>query len=873
MTIQNPASSIKGYIFWLIAIILGASGLAMAYLYWQSDSFLAIENEIIYYHLETSQACIQTKEKIRIALHHDTLVRLSQHEPTTKLHHDDYLSVIEEEFKEILQIQQHFQSVAPRHPSILFVLNKAKQQMSQLEQTWGNTNHYGTLSSSVRTNLIALAHTLERLQRLHIIDRKEMLADFFSKRKDKNINFLSVILILILSGSYFIYRALALITSMLIQQEETELRFRSVTRSIVDGIIATDEEGNIIFWNEGAQLIFGYTEEEILGQPVTILMPEQFRQAHNQGLEKVRTTGVMNLSGQVVEMSGLRKEGKVFPLEVSLASWVVGGKRYFSSVIRDITERWHLNQEKARQELALQQAKESAESANKAKSDFLSNMSHEIRTPMNGVLGMAELLLDMPLSKEARGHVTAIQNSGKSLLGIINDILDLSKVEAGKIELEEIDFHLPDLLESLADFFTLSAMDRKITFHKTCSQRLPSVVVGDPVRLQQVLTNLLSNAIKFTETGRVSLSVYPTVQEGRALQIVFQVKDTGIGIKPEQFAKLFKSFEQCDNSITRKFGGTGLGLAITHRLVTLMRGHIEVESKHKQGSTFKVTLPFTRGNEQALAQNAEHKPTQNGGLTFLGASILIAEDDPTNRAVLNGLLKPFNLRLDFAKNGRHALKKLATTHYDLVFMDCQMPELDGFAACRAFRAMEAQKGTYTPVVALTAHALKGDQERCMAAGMDDYLTKPINRQRLSAALTRWITSQKPVQTEQNKHANPENKRTNSSLEQKTLNILREDLEEDDFIHIIKVYLDNLPSKVVAIRAAIEAQDPERLAHTAHTMKSSSRQLGALTLGDLCETLERAANQPTPVHPGAEQLAQLEKEVANVEEELRKITCN
>ena len=390
----------------------------------------------------------------------------------------------------------------------------------------------------------------------------------------------------------------------------------------------------------------------------------------------------------------------------------------------------------------LKEAKRQADAENRAKSEFLATMSHEIRTPMNAIVGMAELLCAEEISDKARYYATTMMQAGESLLILINDILDYSKITAGKLTLEEKGFDLHHLLQGMDNLFAGLIQEKGLTFQLQVAPDLPRMVRGDSVRVWQVVVNLLSNAIKFTHQGGVVLSAEPVVDDRAAWAgktvVRFRIQDTGVGIAPEFFARLFKSFEQGDKATTRRYGGTGLGLAITKMLVQLMGGEIEVESTVGTGSLFRVTLPLNRSPADTDALPVPSTPTDSPFPA--GCRILVVEDDPVNRVVVVSMLRRLGLEADIAENGVVALKKWQEQSYDLVFMDCQMPEMDGYAACRAFRLQESSRSRQrrTPIIALTAFAMRGDREKCLEAGMDDYMTKPVRGKDLQAMLTRWI---------------------------------------------------------------------------------------------------------------------------------------
>ncbi|WP_170246295.1 ATP-binding protein [Colwellia hornerae] len=389
------------------------------------------------------------------------------------------------------------------------------------------------------------------------------------------------------------------------------------------------------------------------------------------------------------------------------------------------------------QQLVLSQKK--AEQATKAKSMFLANMSHEIRTPMNGVVGMLSLLSNTPLNDEQKEYINLVNSSSESLLTLINSILDYSKIESGKLEIESIHFNIADIINEVVIIMNALAEKKSLALNIKSMSLCQETVIGDPTRLKQILINLISNAIKFTEQGSIDLEVELIVIDKEKLNFSCKVSDSGIGLSKEQQQNIFTPFSQADNSTTRKYGGTGLGLTIVKQLCELMSGDIKINSTLDKGSCFAFNLVYGKPENDIADSTDKNVAIKNVNLSF--KKILLVEDNRINQIVATKILSKLKLTADIAVNGINALEKLNSTSYDLILMDCQMPEMDGYQTTEAIRAGQAGKEHQDiAIIAMTANAMKGDKEKCLSAGMNDYLAKPIDIIKLQQKLTNWIPS-------------------------------------------------------------------------------------------------------------------------------------
>jgi PAS domain S-box-containing protein len=746
---------------------------------------------------------------------------------------------------------------------------------------------------------------------------------------------------------------------------ESREHYRLVLATANDAFITMDARGVITEWNEQAEAVFGWSRQEVLGRTLSdTIVPVAHRAAHNRGLARYRTTQEGPILNRRIEITALHRSGNVFPVELTVWPVRVGETTQFNAFIHDITAR-------KQAEAQLQAAKSAAESASHAKSVFLANMSHEIRTPMNGIIGLTELLLKSELSPEQREYLELIHVSAESLLTVINDILDFSKVEAGKLELDRIEFSLRDKMGDTMKSLALRAHSKGLELACHIPTSVPDALVGDPGRFRQVLVNLVGNAIKFTDKGEVVVRVRTHTRTPESVLLEVAVSDTGMGIPPEKKSAVFAPFEQADSSTTRKHGGTGLGLAISSRLVELMGGKIWLESEPGKGSTFSFLARFAIGVERP------ESPTVRDAARLEGLRVLVIDDHPTNRLILGEMLghwrmeptladgarsalssldagrlsgKPFGLVLcdlnmpeidgyDFARllrardlasappiiilssggaaangeewkrlgiaaslmkpvkqselfdlivqtigvpaealagqparepaqttalsillaednvvnqklavrllenrghritvvfNGKDAVEAVARGGWDVVLMDVQMPQMDGLEATAAIRRTEAETGGHVPIIAMTAHAMKGDRERCLAAGMDGYVSKPIRAVELYAAVE---SAKKPRPTpesaEPTQPAGPQLVDWVGAME-------TVDGDISLFREMVEAFMEDCPKLLADVRDAIQAGDGPRCRRAAHTLKGAAGHLGARAAQERAQALETLA---------------------------------
>ena len=762
-------------------------------------------------------------------------------------------------------------------------------------------------------------------------------------------------------------------------------RLAAIIDSSDDAIISKSLEGDIESWNAGAEKLYGYRPEEVVGRHISVLVPPEIADEIPDILARIRR-------GEAVdhyETVRVAKDGR--RLDVSLTiSPITGGDGQVigaSTIARDTSERKRLQQ-------ALEGAHDQALDASRMKSDFLASMSHEIRTPMNGVIGMTGLLLDTELTPEQRDYAETVRSSADALLTLINEILDFSKIEAGKMDLEILDFDLRLVVEEVAELLAERAHAKGLELSTMVGPGVPLVMRGDPGRVRQVLLNLVSNAVKFTEKGEIVARVARVDESVDEVVVHFSVTDTGIGIAPSAQGRLFESFTQADNSTSRRYGGTGLGLAISKQLAELMGGEIGVESEAGKGSTFWFTARLGKGpvaakvparislrglrvfvvddnatNRTILEHNLRSwgmRPTsaENGpdALAFLRAAVdegdpfsvavldlrmphmdgielaqaikddpliagvrlvmltssaksgdgararragvegfltkpvrvsalydglatvlglegtairsvplvtssseaeagtkahlLVVDDNAVNQKVAARLLQKLGHRVDVAANGLEAIDALARMPYSAVLMDCQMPEMDGYEATMEIRRREASK-RHTPIIAMTAGAMKGDEGKARAAGMDDYVSKPVRVEALAQVLERWVSGGA------NHGGRDARVSSREPLNREIFDQIRELVAEDGGLAgLVELFVAQSTKELHRLRAAVAAIDASAVRAVAHSLKGSSGNLGAQVMADLCCQVEEAGLDPN-MAGAAELVALLEAEFARL----------
>ncbi|WP_207514762.1 ATP-binding protein [Longitalea luteola] len=610
----------------------------------------------------------------------------------------------------------------------------------------------------------------------------------------------------------------------------SEKKYRDLFNYSQAWICTHDLNGRLLSVNPAASLAMDYTAGEMVGRELLEFIPEEDKALYELNylqpiLRNGRSEGVFRVQG---------KTGKViYLLYQNYKMDVPGVEPYVIGFAQDISDRIKAERE-------LRQAKKLTDEAARAKEVFLANMSHEIRTPMNGVLGIAGLLAKTKLDEQQQSYLRLIQDSANNLLLLVNDVLDLEKILLGKLQFEHVVFSLADRIELCLQSFIYKAEEKGIGLVHENLMGEDLVVLGDPYRLSQVLNNLINNALKFTEAGAVTIETRLVQKSGNEARIAFVVKDTGIGITESQLGLIFEPFVQAHVAISRTHGGTGLGLSICRELITMMGGELKVASEAGKGSSFSFELPFaissTKLNQSTVAKELNF---QSLGSRY----ILVAEDVELNQYLVRHIMESWGFKVDVVNNGREAVEKIQENNYDLVLMDIQMPEMDGMEATRAIRQLSDPVKAAIPVVALTANALKGDSEKYLAAGMNDFLPKPFNEQKLFLVISNnlktgaGVPARKPMNDMKTTVTESEEKLYDLSMVQTIAG------GDESFVkRMVELFIETVPPSLADLRQETAAQNWVNVSKIAHKLKATIDSMGITRIKEVVRIIESSGKK-------------------------------
>ncbi len=640
--------------------------------------------------------------------------------------------------------------------------------------------------------------------------------------------------------------------------KEEEAKIHAIMDNMREALIVLNDTGIIHAFNKGAELVFGYEAIEAIDKSAGFLLPPELKSEPETRIKRYIETGESGFVGVEHEIVGQRKNGAHFPMIVNMSEVILGNTRPFIALARDITSQ-------KEKEKTLLEMKERAEAANRTKSDFLANMSHELRTPLNSVFGMTRLLLGTKLTMEQQELANTVLLSSNNLMEIVNDILDLSKIEAGEVELEHIGFDPHHVLSSVVRSLAHAAKEKHLPIIRHYENETLPYLLGDPLRVGRIIMNLLSNAIKYTEAGHIEIRAYVKKLDETYVELHCEITDTGIGIPANKLQTVFDKFVQADTSTTRKYGGTGLGLAITRELVLMMGGTIDVASEVGHGSTFWFSIPFEVTDKLHEEHPIGQEKTMCGIVFSQKARVLVAEDHPMNQLLIKRLLNNFGIGFfEIVNNGSDALKAYQERGpWTAIFMDCHMPEMNGYDATAEIRKIEKSTNAHVPIVAMTANAMVGDKEKCLHAGMDEYISKPINIEELKEVLSQWITFYTGSSID--KLGEP----MSNDTPPVDLTMLRTLTGGDSEIEkeLMKTFVEQSDKNLETLKANDNADGENKpWTEAAHMLKGGSGSIGAEELRQLCSTAQLYKGDSA----GRLSLFQkIDKEYARVKEHLKK----
>lgn len=643
----------------------------------------------------------------------------------------------------------------------------------------------------------------------------------------------------IIAFLYFAFVVIQQRNHALAREDEIRARgnlLRATVNSSLDGVLIANAKGEILEVNEAAATMFGYTRARMEGHDMSkLIVPPRLREAHSHGMARHVATGKARVIGRRIEIEALRHDGTEFPVELSIATTGSGSKATYIAFMRDISDR-------RVSELSLQYAKERAEFANREKTEFLASISHEMRTPLTGILGALDLLSETDLSKTQFGYVQTANRSGHALLSVISDVLDISRLEAGKVELDLAPLDVTQIVGDVLEIIGKLAADRGNVIHVDLDKTISPQLVGDAARIRQVLLNLAINATKFTYNGTVTISVTTLAIEDQHADMKFAVRDTGPGISESDKGKLFRNFSQLRNDAQHQLAGSGLGLAISNRLVGLMSGTIGVDSEIGKGSTFwfRLTLPIIAEPAVPVGGTQAHHAQS---LPVTPKSVLVIDDNETIRSIIAGQLVSRGHSAETADGALKGLEMLAASEFDAVILDISMPGMDGFEALQAIRKLPGAAGR-TPVIALTAHAMIEDRERCLKAGFDQFLTKPVRSNELAQAIA-LATSGGAAMA----HSAPDRDGNEDTSDLFDLDELREQFVSVAPMELHRI-VDRFGIELDQQAALLKKEGHDISLHhfrrIVHLLSGSSSMIGATRLAALAGKLDTQASQPDDV---------------------------